>query len=740
MLDEIGRLSTGARYALAAALTVIGGGLAYLLLEAGVRNDVVALILPCAAFGSASLGGRGPGVLAVALAIVGSALLIFPPLGSLWVDTARDRGSLAIQTTACVMLGWSVGFLQHRSRVHSAVAEAVARSEHQYRVLFESNPEPMFIVDVHTRRIVSANEAASACYGYSRSELLSMKTLDLVFPEDVPMSLANVEKAPPPESRDLFKPVTWRTHNKAGATVYVDVTACRIPLGSRECAILAVRNVTDNVLAMQSLRRAEMYWRALLQNANECFLVAGMDDRILFSSCALAGFGPGALRDRSIVDLVLPDDAPALRAQRERAVKDGVAPRIDVRLRAADGQVAPHESRCLPIKENGAAVRMFLFVFTDVTKRREQEHQLSVAKEAAEEASRAKDRFIAALSHELRTPLTSVLAAVSLARDRSPESAPFLDLIRRNVEIEAHLIDDLLDVSRLITGKLTFEPRPVDMHAILSHVIEVCRPDAESKEHDLVFDLGATESCVSVDPVRIEQALWNIVQNAVKFTPPRGKITVSSTSSDGRLVVKVCNSGSGISKEDLARIFCPFEQATGAGKERGLGLGLAISKGIVDTAGGTLSAESAGPGAGACFTMELPIHAAPPSRPTPPPRDGGPVRILLVEDDVDTALTVSEVLRASNYDVETADSEASALEAFRSSSFDVVISDIGLPDGSGLDLLPKLAAIHPVHAIALSGYGMEEDVQRSRAAGFEKHLTKPITCEKLVAAVHDVTA
>jgi CheY-like chemotaxis protein len=171
-----------------------------------------------------------------------------------------------------------------------------------------------------------------------------------------------------------------------------------------------------------------------------------------------------------------------------------------------------------------------------------------------------------------------------------------------------------------------------------------------------------------------------------------------------------------------------------------LGLGLAISKGIVDTAGGTLTAESGGPGSGACFTLQLPVEAEPPARASKPPSEGGPLRILLVEDDYDTAMTVSEVLRASHYDVETADSEAAAIGAYRSAPFDVVISDVGLPDGSGLDLLPKLAAIRPVRAIALSGYGMAEDVQRSHDAGYVMHLTKPITLEKLVSAIHDVTA
>jgi CheY-like chemotaxis protein len=273
--------------------------------------------------------------------------------------------------------------------------------------------------------------------------------------------------------------------------------------------------------------------------------------------------------------------------------------------------------------------------------------------------------------------------------------------------------------------------------------MSICKPEADPKDLHLQVDLRAKRPWVWVDQVRIEQALWNVVQNAVKFTPAHGTITVRSLDSpEGRFALTVSNTGRGIPNEDLARIFLPFEQVPDAASGRGLGLGLAISKGIVDAAGGRLTAQSEGPESGASFTMELPARVAPASEGARSPSQpaGRRLRILLVEDDPDTRETLSELLRASDYDVETADSVASAERGFGGDRFDLVLSDLGLPDGSGYDLLAKLKARHPVRAIALSGYGMAEDVKRSQAAGFLAHLTKPISLDELMAAIREVTA
>ncbi|HVR96758.1 MAG TPA: ATP-binding protein [Thermoanaerobaculia bacterium] len=374
------------------------------------------------------------------------------------------------------------------------------------------------------------------------------------------------------------------------------------------------------------------------------------------------------------------------------------------------------------------------------------------ARRVAEAANQAKDHFLATLSHELRTPLTPVLAAVaSLERDeRFAAARNTLAQIRRNVELEARLIDDLLDLTRIVRGKLELRPEATDLRAVLEHTIQVCCA-GEAGRLRLVTDLEAEDLWIWADGSRLTQVFWNLLKNAVKFTPAGGTITVRLRREDeGWLAAEVTDTGRGIDPAALSRIFDAFEQTDPRITREfgGLGLGLAVSRAIVELHGGKLTAASEGEGTGATFTVRLPVGLVPRSEEPRPeaairnarPGAARPLHLLLVEDHPDTAEVMAELLREKGHQVTVAGTVSAALAAARAGrTFDVVVSDLGLPDGNGLDLMRELSGRYGLKGIALSGYGMEEDVRRSLEAGFQRHITKPVLPNVLDEVLRDVT-
>lgn len=372
------------------------------------------------------------------------------------------------------------------------------------------------------------------------------------------------------------------------------------------------------------------------------------------------------------------------------------------------------------------------------------------AMRVAESANRAKDRFLAALSHELRTPLTPALMAVCAMATNDALPADVRDdlsVVRRNLELEVALIDDLLDLARAVNGKLRLNQQRVSAHEVLRHVLSICDSDIRVKGLDVRCELTASSDQVSADPARVRQVFWNLLKNAVKFTPPGGSI-VLRTECDGEAVrVRIEDSGVGMPPEVLPRIFDAFEQ--GGNPERpsgGLGLGLTIARAIVEQHGGSITAESGGIGLGSAFTVRLPtiyhissrsVSAEPAPGCIPPMR---PLSILLVEDHVDTAQLLGNLLTLSGHSVRTAGTAASALEYAATEKFDVVLSDLGLPDASGHDLMRQLKQMYGLTGVALSGYGMEDDLHRSEDAGFAEHIIKPVNLARLEAVLQQVTS
>ena len=448
-----------------------------------------------------------------------------------------------------------------------------------------------------------------------------------------------------------------------------------------------------------------------------------------------------------------PDDLDRVSREWAESLASGGIFETEYRLRRApDGAYRWFLVRGELVRDEDGRIVKWFGTCTDIDDQKRNEQDLKRAHDLAETASRAKDQFLAMLSHELRTPLTPVLLTAAAARD-DPETPPHLretfEEIRQNLELEARLIDDLLDVMRIIRGKMPYQFEVVDAHAQIARAVEICRGEAAEKGLEIVAGLEARDHHVNADAARFQQVLWNLIKNAVKFTPPGGTVTIRTRDEGDRIVIDVTDTGIGIEPAHLPTIFNAFEQGEDAITKRfgGLGLGLAIGRSIAEGHGGGLSASSEGRDRGATFTLTLPTEV--PSEveevevaqsvdlePEPEPADR---RILLVEDDAMTARIMAKLLRQNGYLVTTANSVAGALDV-PIEDYDLVVSDIGLPDGSGLELMRTVRLRHDVPGIALTGYGMEDDIRKSREAGFVAHLTKPLDFAKLDAVIRRVAA
>jgi two-component system, chemotaxis family, CheB/CheR fusion protein len=480
--------------------------------------------------------------------------------------------------------------------------------------------------------------------------------------------------------------------------------------------------------------------------------------RVNDTLCRTLQYSRRELLSLTFMEITHPDDLPGDLAVKGDLISGALDKHAwDKRYVRRDGTpVWAHRTVSLARDAAGAA-DYFIIVVEDITERKRIEQELLHAKRAAEEAVRAKDKFFAILSHELRTPLTPVLGLAHLiAEDRSlpEETRHHAGVIRRNVEVEARLVDDLLDLNRVTAGKLRMESELVDVHAAIAQVVEMLRPDADRRGQTLEVALDAPRCVVRGDGARLQQVFWNLLRNAIKFTPDGGRLQVRSSGFEeaapgddaGLLVVEVEDSGIGMDIEQVERLFQPFEQGSKAITQSygGLGLGLFIAHTIVQMHAGRLLASSGGPGAGSTFAVVLPLakHATQPSVPDKPEPARAPVaaRVLYVEDHADSAAVMSKLLGMDGHAVTIAPTVADALRLAAEQPFDVVVSDIGLPDGTGHDLMRALRQRHGLSGIALSGFGTPDDVRKSRDAGFAEHLTKPVNFAAVERAMQRVLA
>jgi len=465
----------------------------------------------------------------------------------------------------------------------------------------------------------------------------------------------------------------------------------------------------------------------------------------------IKGYSAEEIIGKNVASFYTAEDVAAGRPQRNlrEAARRGYIRDQGLRVRK-DGSTFEAEVIISALRDKTGKIRGFSKVTRDITDQI-RSREFEAEKIAAQRASKAKDDFLAALSHELRTPLTPALAAATYLEDNSdrlpPEFVEDVEIIRRNVQLQARLIDDLLDLTRIARGKLHLQLEDCDAHTVISNALETASSAIAAKKLKLSMKLEAKQHHIRADCIRLQQIFWNLINNAVKFTSEDGVITISTFSDKaGRFNFEIADTGIGIEPRRLASLFQPFEQADPSVTRQfgGLGLGLAISKRLVDFHHGIITAESRGRSFGATFRVTLDALPAEAKKRGLNNRTAGktfkPLRILLVEDHQDTRRTLSRLLTHFGHKVVTADNVRTAMEIIGSDHIDVLLCDIGLPDGSGYDVVSRAQAKPPSKSIALTGFGTEDDVRRSKEAGFDFHLVKPVNFQELQTVLDQLAA
>ncbi|HEU5396432.1 MAG TPA: PAS domain S-box protein, partial [Verrucomicrobiae bacterium] len=667
-------------------------------------------------------------------------------------------------------------------RFHGALIDVTARHRaeaglQRLAAIIESSDDAIVSKDLNTI-INSWNSGAERIFGYKAQEIIGKPVTTLIPPDRLPEEIEILERIRRGDRVQHYETVRRR---KDGRLIDVSLTISPVKDASGTIigASKVARDITDRKRVetrqqaiyefVQSVNRPvelpEIFNMAVntlikLQNADRAAVLLSDPDGVMRFK-ASRGLSPGyriAVEGHSPWEKACSDFPPVLIENIERAAlseelrqvvkSEGIRAMAFIPI-AFERQLlgkfmiyydTPH--RFTPEEIQPAQTVAIQIAFA--IERKRAETVLKQANDEAERANRAKDNFLATLSHELRTPLNPVLLLASDAavnRELPPRVRADFDAIRKNIELEARLIDDLLDLTRLSRGKFKLEKRLIDIHTVLENAIATVRNEAEQKAIALVTELRADGATVLGDDVRLQQVFWNILKNAVKFTPERGQVLVQTkTMGDSRFQLTVSDTGIGIDPAELPGIFEAFSQGAHSGFG-GLGLGLAISRSLVEQHDGRISARSGGKGRGAVFTIELPLarqvaaeRSEPVPAPVPAPKSNARnIRILLVEDHEPTRVALTHLLARRNHKVISAASasEAWAVVEKEHSNFDLVISDIGLPDASGYDLMSGLKKKCGLRGIALTGYGMEQDIHRSLESGFVAHLTKPVRMENL---------
>ena len=628
--------------------------------------------------------------------------------------------------------------------------EQLRRSEERFKLAVAIAKMGTFEIDLRTDAVI-VNLAGREMYGWAPGEPLTFSKVQAHFhPDDREHVVQAVGRALDPVSESDEFEVEQRIIRTDGGLRWIRVrgrglfegaNGSRVPV----TCIGTYVDITERKQNEAALLESESRFRQLADSIPQLAWMARPDGWIFWYNQRwhdFTGTTPEEMEGWGWQSVHDPAQLPRI-VESWKAALASEQPWQDMfPLRRHDGTFRIHLSRANPLRDANGRVTLWFGTNTDIT-------ELAQAQEAAQAANRAKDHFIAVLSHELRTPLTPVLATILDLNSRTDLPADVSDaveLIRRNVELEARLIDDLLDITRISKGKLAMDRQVVSVDAVLRDAVRICEKDSTRKQINVAIELRAPNHRVEGDAARLLQAFWNLLQNAVKFTPPGGSIGIRTRGDGAGLTVEITDTGIGIEADALQRIFEPFGQADDTISRRygGLGIGLALSKALVEAHRGTLRARSAGKDQGSTFIVELAtttrqqMNDGEPTtvthRPVPP------LRILLVEDHDDTRHTLSRLIQNWGHAVDTAGTAAEALQAAAAKRFDLVISDLGLPDAHGNELMERLRHSSDIRGIAVSGFGTEHDVERSLQAGFDVHLAKPIGAQRLKAAIAEIAA
>ena len=630
-----------------------------------------------------------------------------------------------------------------------------------YREFFEVSPDPVWLVDAGTLLYVDVNPAAERKYGYSREEFLRLHMHDLHAEAESGRlrALAAVSRG-----EELHGVGAWRHKAKGGSLLDVEVAFHQVRGEDRPLLLAIIQDVTAQRRIEESLRGVRNRLRSVVGSVPVVlFAVDQAGVFTLSEGRGLEGLGakPGEAVGKSIFERyahnarILSDIRRALKGEHVTSV-------VHESGRYFETHYVP---QCGPAGRADGVMGVAI----DITSRRqaelEREELLRRERDArvdAESANRAKDEFLAILSHELRTPMTAMIGWTWLLRSKQMPPKEFnqvLDSIERNMKLQAQVIEDLLDVSRIVTGQLRLDVKSVEVGAVLAAAVDVARPAAAGRAIELKLEAAGAPVWVAGDSARLQQVFWNLLSNAVKFTPEGGRVTVRLGTTGRKAEVRFQDTGIGIAPEFLPHVFERFLQGERAltREHGGLGLGTAIVRLLVEMHGGTVSASSPGPGKGSEFTVLLPLTE--PAKPAPArqdykPPEGRPAEpafvpslkglsVLLVDDDSGTRDVLQAALEHCGARVRTAGSAAEAMEALKKEKPDLLLCDILMPQEDGISLISRIRALRPeqggdVPAAALTALSRPEDRTNIILAGFQTHLPKPVHLPELAAVVRSL--
>lgn len=640
-------------------------------------------------------------------------------------------------------------------------------------------------------RITSWNKGAERLYGYTAEEAVGQPISMLVTPDrpnEISDILARLKRG---ERIEQFE----TTRVKRSGEV-IDVSLSISPIKNAEGLLTGAstiaRDITERRRIERELRESEERYRAFVRNSSEAIWRFELEEPVptelpvdeqielcyrhgYLAECndAMAemyGFShAGQIIGARIGDLFMGDDPKNLEFLRAFISSGYRMTEAESHELDREGNPKYFLNNLVGIVEDGRLLRAW-GTQRDITERQLAEDERAAlllreqeARKTAEDANRLKDEFLATLSHELRTPLTAILGWTKMLRMMELDedtSAHALETIERNAKAQARLVEDLLDVSRIITGKLRLEVRPTELRAVVNAAMDAVRPAAAAKSIELHTLLDPAVGPVSGDPARLQQVAWNLISNAVKFTGKGGRVEVRLERADSHIEFTVSDTGPGIAPEFLPYVFDRFRQADGSTTRLhgGLGLGLAIVRHLVELHGGTVQAESAGAGHGASFKVHLPVAALrsadyglriedkageQPATQNPQPAILSGVRVLIVDDEEDARALLRMVLEKHGAEVVAAASAQEALAAVERAAPDVLVSDIGMPEEDGYELIRRVRGLGPerggrVPAAAVSAYAGEDSRRQALDAGFHLHVPKPVDPEELIKVVRDL--
>ncbi len=631
---------------------------------------------------------------------------------------------------------------------------AVRESAEKFKLLFDRSPLPKWAFELETLRFVDANEAAVEHYGYSHEAFLRMNILDVYTPETgaaLRAALTGPSHCPP--ELELCQ-----HRKKSGEVIDVEVRGSEITLAGKRVWLVSIIDITEHKRAEEALHQSEVRFRELADAMPQIVWAARPDGRIdYFNQRWYEYTGFAESYEQEVWEAILhPDDVQRRLDSYFGCVRTGEPYHIEYRFKdRVRGGYRWFMGRALPIKNEAGEILRWFGTCVDIDNQKRLQEELSKRVEELAAIDRGRTDFLAVLSHELRTPLNAIRGWTQLLQrpDVSAEDLrQGLAVIDRNGRMQSDLIGDLLDVNRLTSGKIQLDVVELDLGAVINATIEGVLPDATAKGIGIIRDIEpATAAVVSGDGNRLQQVFGNLLANAIKFTPRQGEIRLALRCIDTRVEVTVSDTGAGINPEALPYLFERFRQAdplTSRG-HGGLGLGLAIAKQLVELHGGRLAAQSAGKGQGATFTVTLPLRAiGAPKTLSEQVADAtmvslGGVVVLVVDNDMDAREPLRRVLEGAGAEVITAGSADEAMEIMQQQRPEVLVSDIGMPERDGYDLVRSIRALPPgrgglIPIIALTAFASPGDRTRALRAGFDLHLAKPVEPAELLLAVESL--